>query len=194
MKKNRLIILAVLITILAMLLTGCAGNNEKNETTLPETEISTIQELPVTEVKETTTEKPEITTEVTTEKKSIEEVAKEVINGEWGSGEERRKNLEDAGYDYDEVQAAVNRSVPKQETAANKETANSKDDSKEKTTQSGKKLYGAGYTKEEMEEFAKKWDDLSPQEQLAILTTPNGAIDMDAFRIIDPPQGPPVYF
>lgn len=194
MKKNRLIILAVLVTIFAMLLTGCTGNNEKNETTLPETEISTIQELPVTEVKETTTEKPEITTEVTTEKKSIEEVAKEVINGEWGSGEERRKNLEDAGYDYDEVQVAVNRSVPKQETAANKETANSKDDSKEKTTQSGKKLYGAGYTKEEMEEFAKKWDDLSPQEQLAILTTPNGAIDMDAFRIIDPPQGPPVYF
>lgn len=194
MKKNRLIILAVLVTIFAMLLTGCAGNNEKNETTLSETEISTTQELPVTEVKETTTEKSETTTEVTTEKKSIEEVAKEVINGEWGSGEERRKNLEDAGYDYDEVQAAVNRSVPKQETAANKETANSKDDSKEKTTQSGKKLYGAGYTKEEMEEFAKKWDDLSPQEQLAILTTPNGAIDMDAFRIIDPPQGPPVYF
>ena len=194
MKKNRLIILAVLVTVFAMLLTGCDGNNEKNETTLSETEISTTQELPVTEVKETTTEKSETTTEVTTEKKSIEEVAKEVINGEWGSGEERRKNLEDAGYDYDEVQAAVNRSVPKQETAANKETANSKDDSKEKTTQSGKKLYGAGYTKEEMEEFAKKWDDLSPQEQLAILTTPNGAIDMDAFRIIDPPQGPPVYF
>jgi hypothetical protein len=161
-------------------------NTETKETTLPETE--NTSELTTELATEPTTEV------VTTEKKSIEEVAKEVINGEWGSGEERRKNLEDAGYDYDEVQAAVNRSVPKQETAANKETANSKDDSKEKTTQSGKKLYGAGYTKEEMEEFAKKWDDLSPQEQLAILTTPNGAIDMDAFRIIDPPQGPPVYF
>lgn len=44
-------------------------------------------------------------------KKSIEEVAKEVINGLWGNGEERMKSLEQAGYNYDEVQDVVNKLV-----------------------------------------------------------------------------------
>lgn len=41
-------------------------------------------------------------------KKSIEEVAKEVISGDWGNGDERKRRLTDAGYDYDKVQAKVN--------------------------------------------------------------------------------------
>ncbi len=41
-------------------------------------------------------------------KKSIDEVAQEVINGNWGNGEERRKRLTEAGYNYNEVQAKVN--------------------------------------------------------------------------------------
>lgn len=41
-------------------------------------------------------------------KKSIEEIAKEVIAGKWGNGEERKKRLTDAGYNYNEVQARVN--------------------------------------------------------------------------------------
>lgn len=40
--------------------------------------------------------------------KSIEEVAKEVINGKWGNGVERRANLINAGYNYSMVQAKVN--------------------------------------------------------------------------------------
>ena len=40
--------------------------------------------------------------------KSIDEVAREVINGDWGNGEERKQRLTDAGYNYDEVQARVN--------------------------------------------------------------------------------------
>ena len=43
-----------------------------------------------------------------TAKKSITEVAKEVIAGEWGNGETRKKKLEAAGYDYEKVQAKVN--------------------------------------------------------------------------------------
>ena len=38
----------------------------------------------------------------------IETIAAEVIQGDWGNGEERRKRLEQAGYDYDVVQAKVN--------------------------------------------------------------------------------------
>jgi len=41
-------------------------------------------------------------------KKSIDEVAREVIAGKWGNGEERKKRLIAAGYDYNAVQAKVN--------------------------------------------------------------------------------------
>ena len=40
--------------------------------------------------------------------KSVDEVAKEVIDGKWGTGEERKKKLADAGYNYTEVQNRVN--------------------------------------------------------------------------------------
>lgn len=41
-------------------------------------------------------------------KKTVDEVAREVIKGKWGSGAERRKNLTAAGYNYAEVQNRVN--------------------------------------------------------------------------------------
>ena len=44
----------------------------------------------------------------TTVKKSIEELAREVINGAWGTGAERRTRLTNAGYDYNLVQSKVN--------------------------------------------------------------------------------------
>lgn len=42
-------------------------------------------------------------------KKSVDEVAKEVIRGEWGNGDERYNRLTNAGYNYNEVQAKVNK-------------------------------------------------------------------------------------
>lgn len=42
-------------------------------------------------------------------KKAVNTIAKEVIAGKWGNGDERKKKLAAAGYDYDEVQAAVNK-------------------------------------------------------------------------------------
>lgn len=44
-------------------------------------------------------------------KKSIDELAKEVINGKWGNGEDRKKRLTNAGYNYQEVQNKVNQLV-----------------------------------------------------------------------------------
>ena len=44
-------------------------------------------------------------------KKSIDEVAREVIQGKWGNGAERKKRLTDAGYDYNEVQKKVNQLI-----------------------------------------------------------------------------------
>lgn len=40
--------------------------------------------------------------------KSVEDVAREVIAGVWGNGEDRRNRLEAAGWDYNEVQDKVN--------------------------------------------------------------------------------------
>lgn len=42
------------------------------------------------------------------EKKSIDEVAREVICGQYGNGEDRKRNLANEGYNYDEVQKRVN--------------------------------------------------------------------------------------
>ena len=43
-----------------------------------------------------------------TAEKGVEEVAKEVLAGKWGNGEERRNRLKATGYDYAAVQAKVN--------------------------------------------------------------------------------------
>lgn len=40
--------------------------------------------------------------------KGVEEIAREVIAGGWGNGDERRMRLSAAGYDFDEVQGRVN--------------------------------------------------------------------------------------
>lgn len=56
-----------------------------------------------------TTEKGEAVT--TEEKKSVDEIAREVIQGKWGNGADRKKRLEAAGYNYAEVQAKVNKLV-----------------------------------------------------------------------------------
>ena len=41
-------------------------------------------------------------------KKSVDELAREVIRGEWGNGSDRRVRLTQAGYDYEAVQNRVN--------------------------------------------------------------------------------------
>ena len=46
-------------------------------------------------------------------KKSNEEIAKEVIRGNWGVGQERKDKLTAAGYDYSAVQSIVNEMMKK---------------------------------------------------------------------------------
>jgi hypothetical protein len=43
-------------------------------------------------------------------RKTVDELAREVLAGKWGNGLERRQRLTAAGYDYDAVQARVNQS------------------------------------------------------------------------------------
>ena len=43
-----------------------------------------------------------------TGKKTVDELAKEVIDGKWGNGDDRKNRLTDAGYNYYDVQKKVN--------------------------------------------------------------------------------------
>ena len=49
----------------------------------------------------------------TSDKKTIDELAQEVIDNKWGNGEARKTALEKAGYDYDAVQDRVNEILSK---------------------------------------------------------------------------------
>lgn len=51
-----------------------------------------------------------------TAKKSIEKIAEEVLAGMWGNGDARKTKIQAAGYNYSEVQAAVNRLVSVKKT------------------------------------------------------------------------------
>lgn len=44
-------------------------------------------------------------------KKSNEEIANEVLAGQWGNGEDRKNKLTAAGYDYNAIQAIVNQKI-----------------------------------------------------------------------------------
>lgn len=48
-------------------------------------------------------------TKQTAKKKTVTELAKEVIQGKWGNGDERKNRLTTAGYDYKAVQTEVNK-------------------------------------------------------------------------------------
>lgn len=47
----------------------------------------------------------------TPSKKSNEEIANEVLAGQWGNGEDRKNKLTAAGYDYNAIQAIVNQKI-----------------------------------------------------------------------------------
>ena len=61
-------------------------------------------------VEENVEPKPEPAPEPVVPKKTVDEIAKEIIDGkgDWGNGDERKKRLTEAGYDYDAVQKKVN--------------------------------------------------------------------------------------
>ena len=46
-----------------------------------------------------------------TPKKTVDEIAREVIQGKWGNGQDRKNRLTQAGYDYSAVQHRVNELV-----------------------------------------------------------------------------------
>ena len=62
------------------------------------------------------------TSNTTTNKKSMDTIVDEVIAGKWGNGNDRKTRLENAGYNYSEVQAAVNNKLSGKSTSSNKKS------------------------------------------------------------------------
>lgn len=54
--------------------------------------------------------------------KTNQQVAAEILMGKWGNGEERKKRLWEAGYNYDAVQSIVNALVAGQAYPTDVET------------------------------------------------------------------------
>ena len=52
-----------------------------------------------------------VKTATTSTKKSVDAIAKEVLADKWGKGDSRKSRLKAAGYDYDKIQARVNKLV-----------------------------------------------------------------------------------
>ena len=75
--------------------------------------------------------------ELKVQKKSVSEIAQEVLAGKWGNGAERKKKLTDAGYDYNKIQAEVN-------NLSNKTTALAKKTNEEIAREVIKGLWGNG--------------------------------------------------
>ena len=90
-------------------------------------------------------------------KKTIEELAREVIAGKWGNGQYRIKKLKDAGYDYDKVQARVNEILKNQSKKSNEEIAREVIAGKWGNGQTRKtKLTAAGYDYDKVQALVNK--------------------------------------
>lgn len=64
--------------------------------------------------------KVKTTSTSTTAKKSVNTLAREVLAGRWGNGTDRKARLTKNGYDYNKVQAAVNKLVKASQMSENK--------------------------------------------------------------------------
>lgn len=91
-----------------------------------------------------------------TELAKVETIAKEVIEGKWGNGEERKQRLAEAGYNFTEVQTKVNEllaSAKKSVEEVAKEVIQGKWGNGEERKQ---KLKAAGYDFTEVQTLVNK--------------------------------------
>lgn len=72
------------------------------------------------------------TSDNSSERKSNDEIASDVLKGKFGNGEERTKKLEEAGYDYNEIQSIVNKKLNNSSTGAKKTTSSKNVNNKKK--------------------------------------------------------------
>lgn len=91
---------------------GAYSNPKNAEKMLAEAKAAGFAAAYITTKPKNVTTVPKVETEQPAEKrKSIDEIAQEVINGNWGNGADRKERLTAAGYDYAVVQNRVNELV-----------------------------------------------------------------------------------
>ena len=121
MNKKKLTLLIALSIIIITAVTTFIVDAVKPETIAePIVTVEDVDPLPPSAVEESVIEEEKnevVEEEPKIELLPIEEIAKQVINGDWGSGEERKTRLTEAGYNYDEVQAKVVELMPKSQPA-----------------------------------------------------------------------------
>lgn len=86
-----------------------------------------------------------------TDKKSVDELAQEVIDGKWGDGEARKKKLEDAGYNYNAVQNRVNEMLAKPKKSVTEVAKNVINGKYGNGDERKKKLEAEGYDYDEVQ-------------------------------------------
>ena len=129
MNKKKLTLLIALSIIIVITVTTFIVEAVKPETKVePIATVEDVDPLPPSAVEESVIEEEKIEVveeEPKVELLSIEEISKQVINGDWGCGEERKVRLTEAGYNYDEVQAKVAELMPKPQPAKKPAAASS---------------------------------------------------------------------
>ena len=117
MNKKKLTLLIALSIIIITTVTTFIVEAVKPETIVePIATVEDVDPLPPSAVEESVIEEEKIEVveeEPKVELLSVEEIAKQVINEDWSSDEERKTRLTEAGYNYDEVQAKVAELMPK---------------------------------------------------------------------------------
>ena len=103
------------IIILGCILIGISCDKRKEERVKSSTVIDEVTiEEPIT-VEETSIDEVVIEEEPPTlELKDVDTIAQEVINGDWGTGQDRIDRLTAAGYNAEEIQAVVDELMPEQ--------------------------------------------------------------------------------
>ncbi len=103
----------------------------QNDVTIEDSSVKTEQTQATEAVSETkstieeTKPKVEEAIEVEETLKSDEEIADEVIKGLWGTGDDRKNRLTEAGYDYETIQKIVSEKMPVPTTKPSSNTGSS---------------------------------------------------------------------
>ena len=100
-----------------------------------------------------------------TPSKSIDDLAREVIRGDWGNGQERKNRLTAAGYDYSTVQARVNEML-----SGNKPAPKPVDNTVTYTVKPGDTLWGIA---ERFLGKGSRWREIYYANQAIIGANPN---------------------
>ena len=100
-----------------------------------------------------------------TPSKSVDDLAREVIRGDWGNGQERKNRLTAAGYDYSTVQARVNEML-----SGNKPAPKPVDNTVTYTVKPGDTLWGIA---ERFLGKGSRWREIYYANQAIIGANPN---------------------